>query len=436
MTSSYNPSLAGIPSGTRSSTLDLARQRRNETDRGKLLGTADDDEDALSLSDPPASSEVGPQGDPGPPGSRGDRGDRGAVGARGPQGTAGDTGPAGPAGDQGAAGTITDASVLNAVQSSRTAADRGKVLATSKTNENELVLVETGKYATRAEAITATATDLLVSPSTGSASFDSIFVVSRVPSDFPSSLSTPGLSTTRTGITVYDDTMLVAGESSSRQHGGAVLQFVYAYTLGGIDAVRDTSKEFRPGVTVGGPNGMHFFNNHIYLVDRTFNTARAYTRAGVYDSSDNIELVSRRAPVARQGAHDAVGLADYTNYLLVLDDRENKVFGFPITGNNLNFFQGARDFDLTPANSKPNDIAVYNDGSDMYALVTNVSSRTVYAYQLTDTGGTYASFKNLTLRSGNSSPLAITTYSHDRSVYALVLDSGNSPGVFVYGPLN
>ena len=118
---------------TETDILNFAKQNRNTADRNKILATSSTDENDMILVDRPSDGVQGPQG---PTGPQGPQGPAGNDGAQGPQG---ETGPAGP---PGSGGSTTEADILNFAKSSRVAGDRGKVLAVSTTDEDDIVLAD------------------------------------------------------------------------------------------------------------------------------------------------------------------------------------------------------------------------------------------------------------------------------------------------------
>ena len=88
----------------------------------------------------PAGND-GSQGAPGAQGPKGDQGDRGLQGEQGIQGPVGPQGPQGPAGS-GTGTPLSDAAVLDLAKIGRVAGDRGKILGTSSTDENDITLLD------------------------------------------------------------------------------------------------------------------------------------------------------------------------------------------------------------------------------------------------------------------------------------------------------
>ena len=121
--------------------------------------------------------DQGPAGARGPEGPAGSRGPAGAAGAAGARGPAGDAGPAGPAGPQGPAGaqgpagpqgpagsggggSVTDDGILDVAQTSRSAADRGKFLAVSSRDQNDLVLASAPSGSAGVQSLSTTLTGI------------------------------------------------------------------------------------------------------------------------------------------------------------------------------------------------------------------------------------------------------------------------------------
>ena len=166
----FNPDIAGLAPGTEKYIVEILGLKLNlapDALRGKLIGVAADNENQLSAFDTPTGGDAkGPQG---PQGPQGDTGPRGPEGPRGDKGSRGDRGPT--------PRSITDDTVLDLAQETRTSADRGKVLASSPTDENELVLARYLTVATDSEALAGTRTDRGLSASQATAAIKGFFGV-------------------------------------------------------------------------------------------------------------------------------------------------------------------------------------------------------------------------------------------------------------------
>lgn len=168
----FTPANSGKPSGTAASLLDLAKRNRTTADRGKVLGTAADDENELVLVDKPAGGvgPKGPQGAQGEQGAKGPTGPVGPQGERGPAGPTGDQGPKGPTGPVGD-GSVTAGALLDTAKSVRTADDRNQALGTGAVSEESgtedsfiLRAVPSPGFATTAQARAARAKDVALTP--------------------------------------------------------------------------------------------------------------------------------------------------------------------------------------------------------------------------------------------------------------------------------
>lgn len=166
--------------------------------------------------------------------------------------------------------------------------------------------------------------------------------------------------------------------------------------------------------TPGGSNVLPVFSYRI------FNSGGASYNAGTSFDLDENNL-------------DAAGLAHYVrsfSNVYSLDSTDLKVYGYRAVSSGA-FRDSARDFDLNTANANPVGIAIYTAGSTEYALVADSVDSKAYAYQLSASGGTYTSTRDLSFAAANTNPSRMTTYAVGSTNYALVLD-GTGSKVYAY----